>query len=293
LNNKPISGKSDVVDLKNLDKEDDAGKLFSLLVSIMGRLRSENGCVWDREQTHESIKKNLLEETYEAVETIENKDYQGLKEELGDILLQVVFHSQISSENKNFEINDVIRHIIKKLIRRHPHVFGDKIACDSTEVLSSWEEIKKEERRENRKKEDISMFSDIPNIMPSLHYAFEIQNRASRIGFDWENTSEVFEKITEELKELNVELIKIKSVKISDEIGDILFSVVNLSRHLKIDCEKSLRDTCKKFITRFVYMEKYAERNMLDFKSLPLSRKDKLWEIAKQAENKKNSEADL
>jgi tetrapyrrole methylase family protein / MazG family protein len=293
LNNKPISGKSDVVDLKNLDKEDDAGKLFSLLVSIMGRLRSENGCVWDREQTHESIKKNLLEETYEAVETIENKDYQGLKEELGDILLQVVFHSQISSENKNFEINDVIRHIIKKLIRRHPHVFGDKIACDSTEVLSSWEEIKKEERRENRKKEDISMFSDIPNIMPSLHYAFEIQNRASRVGFDWENTSEVFEKITEELKELNVELIKIKSVKISDEIGDILFSVVNLSRHLKIDCEKSLRDTCKKFITRFVYMEKYAERNMLDFKSLPLSRKDKLWEIAKQAENKKNSEADL
>jgi tetrapyrrole methylase family protein / MazG family protein len=293
LKNKPDSGKPDAVDLKNFDKEDDAGKLFSLLVSIMGRLRSENGCVWDKEQTHESIKRNLLEETYEAVETIENKDYQGLKEELGDLLLQVVFHSQISSENKNFEINDVIKHIIKKLIRRHPHVFGDKIASDSTEVLSSWEEIKKEERREKRKKEDISMFSDIPNIMPSLHYAFEIQNRASRIGFDWENISEVFEKIKEELRELNTELVKTKSEKISDEIGDILFSVVNLSRHLKIDCEKSLRDTCRKFITRFVYMEKYAEKNMLDFKSLPLSRKDKLWEIAKQAENKKNNEPDL
>jgi tetrapyrrole methylase family protein/MazG family protein len=274
-------------DLDNLDNIDDPGELFLLLLKLMKKLRSVDGCVWDREQTHESIKKNLLEEAYEAVESIESNDYSGLKEELGDILLQVVFHSQIAIENSEFDTGQVLKYILKKLIRRHPHVFGGKIVGSSSEVLSNWEDIKKEERKINLEKNN-SMFVDIPKIMPSLHYAFEIQNRASRLGFDWENAIDVFDKIKEELLEINVELNKAESQNISDEIGDILFSVVNLSRHLKIDCEQCLKDTCKKFIKRFNYMERYAEENGLDFKKLPLAEKDKLWEIAKKAESKES-----
>jgi len=221
-------------DLDNLDNIDDPGELFSLLLKLMKKLRSVDGCVWDREQTHESIKKNLLEEAYEAVESIESNDYSGLKEELGDILLQIVFHSQIAIEKSEFDIGQVLKYILKKLIRRHPHVFGGKVVGSSSEVLSNWEDIKKEERKINLEK-DNSIFVDIPKIMPSLHYAFEIQNRASRLGFDWENAIDVFGKIKEELIEINIELNKAESQNISDEIGDILFSVVNLSRHLKID----------------------------------------------------------
>ncbi|MBN1299284.1 MAG: nucleoside triphosphate pyrophosphohydrolase [Actinobacteria bacterium] len=267
----------------------DSGELFLELVSIMQRLRSENGCIWDREQTHQSIKKNLIEESYEALEAIEDKDYRGLKEELGDILLQVVFHSRIAEEENNFNINDVIKEIISKLIRRHPHVFGDKTVESSREVLTNWESIKKAERK-GKNKESLSIFSNIPKILPSLHYAYEIQNRAARLGFDWDSIDGVFEKINEEISELwkvfssakreNLDNTNKKS-ELMEETGDLLFSIVNLTRHLKLDSEECLRYTCKKFIQRFDYMEKYCQGNGLDFASLSLPEKEKLWEIAK------------
>ena len=250
----------------------------------MEKLRSEGGCLWDREQTHQSIKKNMIEEAYEAVESIDNNDFQELKEELGDILLQVVFHSQIGSDNNEFEINEVLKSIIKKLLRRHPHVFSDEEVSSSSEVLANWEDIKKEERKIKLTK-STSIFSNIPRILPALHYAYEIQNRAARLGFDWDDISGVVEKLNEEFEELNKEIRTKNNAGLSQELGDLLFSIVNLSRHLGIDSEKSLRDTCRRFIQRFDYMEKYAEENNLDFRKLSMAEKDRLWEIAKKVYN--------
>ena len=268
--------------LNNLGGIKNPGELFLILVALMEKLRSGKGCIWDREQTHKTIKKNLVEEAYEAVESIEGESYQELKEELGDILLQVVFHSQIAQENSEFDINDVLRNILHKLVRRHPHVFGDKLVAGSQEVLANWEDIKKEERKE-KSSNDLSVFTNIPKMLPSLHYANEIQSRAARFGFDWEKTNDVLDKIKEEIEELEKELPDGKIGQISDELGDILFSVVNLSRHLKIDSEESLKNTCKKFINRFDFMEDYALKHGLDFKNLSLAEKEELWEIAKKS----------
>ncbi len=267
-------------DLKNIDKINNSNKLFSILLKIMEKLRSPDGCMWDREQSHESLKKNLIEESYEVIEAIEEKNMSELKEELGDLLLQVVFHSQIGKEEGSFNINDVLRLIIKKLYRRHPHVFGGQKVKNSGEVLANWEDIKKKERKEKNNKTD-SIFSNIPKILPALHYAFEIQRRAARLGFDWDNTGDVFKKIKEEVGELETEINGSKN-NIEEELGDLLFSIVNFSRQKNIDCELSLRNTCKKFIERFDYMEKYAKEHNLDFKSMPLNEKDKLWNIAKE-----------
>ena len=268
-------------DLENIDKINDSSKLFSILVNIMKKLRSKDGCMWDREQSHNSIKRNLIEETYEAVECIESSDLEGLKEELGDLMLQIIFHSQMASESGEFNINDVMKNIIEKLIRRHPHVFENKILNNCDEILENWEDIKKAERKKSLKKKD-SIFVDIPKILPSLHYAYEIQNRASRLGFDWDEIKEVFKKIKEEINEINEELKRGKKDAVANEIGDTLFSIVNFSRHLDIDCEQCLKNTSKKFIQRFDFMEKYAKENNLDFKKISLEEKDKLWEIAKK-----------
>jgi tetrapyrrole methylase family protein / MazG family protein len=289
------------IDISELEKNNNPNELFGLLVDVLSHLRSPEGCVWDREQDHDSIKKNMVEEAYEAVEAIENKDYQSLKEELGDLLLQVIFHSQIAIENNEFNLSGVIIEIIKKLYRRHPHVFGDKNFTNSEEVLASWEEIKKTERKNNPKKTE-SIFNDIPKILPSLHYAYEIQNRASRLGFDWEDTISIFDKIKEEIDELTLEFKKnsqqvLKESKdnkgslkniflIGDELGDVLFSLVNLSRHLNLDSEECLKKTCIKFMKRFNEIEKLAYSRKLDFKNLPLEDKDKLWGEVKQNEDK-------
>jgi len=270
----------DSEDIRNIDKIDDSSKLFSILLNVMIKLRSPGGCIWDREQSHKTIKKNLIEETYEAVESIENEDFSALKEELGDLLLQVVFHSQIAAESNIFDIKEVLRGIISKLVRRHPHVFGEAVVKDSREILENWEEIKKKERKKRAKESD-SIFSGIPKSLPSLHLAYEIQNRASRLGFDWDDKAGVFDKIEEELSELKKELSKKGDGFISEEIGDVLFTIVNFSRHTGVDCEESLRESSKKFIKRFDFMEKYAEENNMDFKKLTLKEKDKLWEIAK------------
>jgi len=266
----------DKEDIRNIDKIDDSSKLFNILLNVMIKLRSPGGCMWDREQNHKTIKKNLIEETYEAVESIEDEDFTALKEELGDLLLQVVFHSQIAAESNIFDIKEVLRGIISKLVRRHPHVFGEAVVKDSREILENWEEIKKKERKKEAQKSD-SIFSGIPKSLPSLHLAYEIQNRASRLSFDWDDRAGVFDKIEEELEELS----KKSEGYISEEIGDILFTIVNFARHAGVDCEESLRESSKKFIKRFDFMEKYAEENNMDFKKLPLKEKDKLWKIAK------------
>jgi len=287
------------INIDELENNNNTKELFGILVETLAHLRSPEGCIWDREQDHDSIKKNMVEEAYEAVDAIESKNYQSLKEELGDLLLQVIFHSQIAVENNEFDLSGVIKEIIRKLYRRHPHVFGDKNFNSSAEVLSSWEEIKKSERKKNPKKTE-SIFNDIPRILPSLHYAYEIQNRASRLGFDWEEPGGIFTKINEEINELTDEFKKnggktLKKVtgkdsccdnmfQIKDEIGDILFSIVNLSRHLGVDSEECLRHTCNKFIRRFNEIEKLAASRNLDFKSLSLKEKDKLWDEAKEME---------
>ncbi|MDD3777299.1 MAG: nucleoside triphosphate pyrophosphohydrolase [Actinomycetota bacterium] len=267
---------------EEINKIENSEELFTLLLSVMEKLRSEQGCVWDREQDHGSLKNNLVEETYEAVESIENHDWDSLKEELGDLLLQVVFHSQIGKEEGNFNINDVLKGIINKLVRRHPHVFGCQQVDSSREVLENWEVIKKKERKQ-KNQEDKTIFSGIPRILPALHYANEVQRRAARLGFDWDKPEQVLEKVKEETTELEDELPIGNLPRIEHEIGDLLFSVVNLSRKLGLDGEYILKESTKKFTERFNFMEEYAAKNNMDFKSLPLTEKDKLWEIAKKS----------
>ena len=265
----------DSPDLELLDSIKDAKELFVILLEIMKRLRSDNGCLWDREQDHSSLKKSLIEEAYETVEAIERGDPDDLREELGDLLLQVVFHGQIAEEDGHFTHSDVIRAIIKKLLRRHPHVFSGTSVDSSREVLENWEDIKKEERKDSKKAED-SIFTGIPRSLPALHYAYEIQNRASRLGFDWDRAEDVYKKILEELTELKKETDNDDSQAVADEMGDLLFSIVNYGRHLGIDIEKSTKDSCRRFIERFKLMEETARERGRDFKKLSLEEKDKL-----------------
>ncbi len=268
-------------DLKKLDGIKSPDILFTILLDIMRTLRSPQGCIWDREQDHKTLKKSLIEEAYETIEAIEDGDPSSLAEELGDLMLQTVFHSQIADENGNFDMSDVLRGIIKKLLRRHPHVFGDRDVSCSDEILANWEDIKKKERTGNNKDKD-SIFSGIPRTLPSLHFAYEVQNRASRLGFDWDDPEDVYKKILEELEELKQEIDKKDRKSAPDEMGDLLFSIVNYSRHLGIDIEKSLKDTSRKFIGRFKFMEETAGAKGLDFKKLSLEEKDKLWEKSKK-----------
>ena len=268
-------------DPDRLDKIKSADILFTILLDIMKTLRSPDGCMWDREQDHETLKKSLIEETYETIEAIEKGDPRSIREELGDLMLQAVFHSQIADENGHFNMSDVLKGIIKKLLRRHPHVFGDSDVSCSDEILSNWEDIKKKERKDNNKDED-SIFSGIPLALPALHFAYEVQNRASRLGFDWDSSEDVYKKILEELEELKLEIDKGNSPSVQDEMGDLLFSIMNYSRHLKIDIEKSLKDTSRKFINRFKLMEEIALEKDLDFKKLSLEEKEKLWEKSKK-----------
>ena len=271
-------------DLKDIGAVNDSAKLFSILINIMKKLRSPEGCMWDREQNHSTLKKSLIEEAYETIEAIDDKDPDSLKEELGDLLLQVAFHSQIADENKEFEIKDVLKGIIKKLYRRHPHVFSSKDVKNSKEILENWEDIKKKERKGKSKDSD-SIFTGIPKTLPQMHYAYEVQKRASRLGFDWEDPELIYGKILEELAELKKEIINKNTGLIQDEMGDLLFSIINYSRHLGVDCEQSLSRTSKRFIKRFIFMEKYTEEHDMDFKKLSLKEKDKLWEMAKNKLN--------
>jgi len=253
---------------------------FEHLVKIMEILRSPEGCPWDREQTHESLKQNLIEETYEVLEAIEMKDYDKIIEELGDVLLQIVFHSQIGKEHGEFDIRDVTTGICRKMIDRHPHIFGDITVKDAEQVLENWEAIKKKEKRHTS---HTQVLRDIPAILPSLMRAYKVQKKAALVGFDWDSIEDVVKKVEEELCELKDAYKEGKQEKINEELGDLLFSVVNLARFLKVEPELSLKATTEKFIARFEYIEKMAPRPL---EEMTLEEMDKLWNDAKIAFSK-------
>lgn len=249
------------------------------LLDIMDTLRGPGGCPWDREQTHKSIMKCLIEETYELADAIEENNAEDLKEELGDVFLQVVFHSAIAKDSGMFALDDVINDLCDKLIYRHPHVFGDASVRDSGEVIRNWERLK---RKETTKKQRESILSGIPNMLPALLNALKIQSVVSRVGFDWESPGEVLDKIKEEVRELDGAMAVNDQDQMENEIGDLIFSVVNLARQLKIDPEAALRRTNKKFSRRFNEIEKAAKQQNIRLSEMPMAEKDRIWEAAKE-----------
>ncbi len=252
---------------------------FSRTIEIMKRLREPGGCPWDREQTPESLKPYLIEEAYEVLEAIDNGEPNKLKEELGDLLLQAVFHSQIASEKNDFTIEDVLKYLNEKLVRRHPHVFDDLKVNSSKEVLSNWEDIKKQEDN-NRGNE--SVLSSIPKSLPALLYAYTLQKRAARVGFDWENADGALDKLGEEVKEFNEALTSGGKDAVEDEMGDILFSIVNVARFYKLHPEEALKKTCAKFINRFRYIEEKAKETDKKIEDMSLGEMDELWDESKK-----------
>jgi XTP/dITP diphosphohydrolase/ATP diphosphatase len=228
-------------------------------IALMARLRGPDGCPWDREQTFDTIKRHTLEETYEVFDAIERRAWPELKDELGDLLLQVLFYAQMASEAGYFTIDDVAAGLNAKLIRRHPHIFGDVKADDAATVLKNWEEIKREEKKSAGEKA-ASLLADVPRSMPALLEAGKLGSRASKVGFDWPDAEGLFAKLDEEIGELREELEKpaISSDSVEEEFGDLLFTAVNLARHLKIDPESALRSANAKFRGRFSEMERVA-----------------------------------
>lgn len=246
---------------------------FQKLVNLVEKLRRE--CPWDREQTNISIKNNLIEEAYELLEAIEEDDNQKMIEELGDLLLQVVFHSQIKKDEGSFDINTVIENLIQKLIRRHPHIFGESQVSNSQEVLDQWHKIKQKER------EGSSILDGIPKRMPALIRAVKVQNRAAKVGFEWESIDDVWKKVEEELNELK----EAKSQKEkTHEFGDVLIALTNLARFLKVDPEEALHLSVDRMIQRFNYIEEKARQIGKSLEEMTLEEMDNYWNQAKQQE---------
>lgn len=248
---------------------------FDELVKLMARLRSETGCPWDRLQTHKSLLPYLLEESYEVLDTVEAKDDKKLKEELGDLLLQIVFHSQIARERKKFDVYEVIEGLIKKLVERHPHVFKTKKKISSEQVIKKWEHIKM--KNENRK-----ILSGIPETLPALLKAYRVQEKVGRVGFDWKEKDDILLKLEEELEEFKKIYKRKKSRLREEEIGDIFFTLVNLSRRLNINPEFALRKTVKKFVKRFNFIEKELNKKGKSLEKATLKEMDSLWDKAKK-----------
>jgi MazG family protein len=270
-----------------------SGEKFERAVGIMARLRAPGGCPWDREQTFDSIKPYTLEETYEVFEAIENRDWQELKGELGDLMLQVLFYSEMAQEAGYFSIEDVLDTLADKLVRRHPHVFGDVEASKPEDVLRNWEQIKREERGESAS-ERTPLLSQITRKLPALQEAEKINKKAAKTGFDWPDAHGILEKLKEEADELAAELPdfdktrahqrRIDQTRIEEEIGDLFFTVVNLARYLNVDSETALRRTNAKFRARFGSMERLAWESGRRVEDLSLEEMDQHWERAKQME---------
>ena len=246
---------------------------FNELVEIVKRLRKE--CPWDREQTNDSIKAATIEEAYEVVESIDQKDYQELRNELGDLLLHVVFHTIIAEESNHFEIDDVIDAIREKLIRRHPHVFGDVKVTDADEVKKNWEEIKMSEGRE-------SILDGVPELLPALQRAHRLQEKVSKVGFDWEEKEDVWKKVIEEIEEMHASEKEGNYDRLESEIGDVLFAMVNYARFLGVNPENALRRTNTKFINRFGYVEEKVTATGKKLSESTLKEMDKYWEESKK-----------
>ena len=251
---------------------------FDKFVEILKTLRSDHGCPWDREQTHKSLRQNLIEEAYEVIESIDNDDNANLREELGDVLLQIVMHSVIAEEENAFTIEDVIDEVSEKMIRRHPHVFGDVEADTSEEVLKNWDAIKKQEKQEKTIGESMQR---IPKALPANIRAEKVQKKAAKVGFDFSNYKEALEKVYEELRELEEAKTTENTSEIEEEFGDLLFALVNLSRFLQINAENSLTNATNKFINRFVTIEALAEKGNKQFSELSIDEMNELWEQVK------------
>jgi len=260
-----------------LNKKKD--NVFYELVNIMKKLRDKNGCPWDREQTRDSIKAYLIEEAYELLEAIDEENPDKIKEELGDVLFQIIFHAKLAEEQKEFDVFDVCLHVKEKMIRRHPHVFGNSKVSSSKEVLERWEDIKRKEPKNSERK---SALDGIPKELPSLLRARRFQEKAARVGFDWEKTEQVFEKVEEELAELKETFSKNNKIEMEHELGDVLFSLVNIGRFIKVNPEEAMRKAIDRFFQRFKYIEEETTKRGLDLNDLSLQEMDKYWNEAKK-----------
>jgi tetrapyrrole methylase family protein/MazG family protein len=256
---------------------------FDELLTIIEKLRSPQGCPWDREQTHKSLKPYAIEEAHEVAEAVDMGDPELLADELGDLLLQVVLHSQIGREENTFTIEDVLNSVNSKMIRRHPHVFSDTTVSGTGEVLQNWEAIKKKEKA---KRDHKSVLDGIPLSLPGLYRASKIQKKAVRVGFDWPDTQGPLDKIKEEIEEFTREIERDDKEAMIDEFGDILFSLVNLSRKMDFDAEDSLRMATAKFEKRFRRVEEIARSKEIDMTASKIDELDKLWDEAKEEERK-------
>ena len=263
-----------MVDFQQKDKYE-----FEDLLRIMEILRAPDGCMWDREQDHQSIRRNFIEETYEVCEAIDEQDAEHLKEELGDVLLQVVFHTQMEKEKGVFDIGDVADGVCKKLIFRHPHIFGSVEVGSSEEILRNWDALKRVEKHQET---DTSALDSVARSLPGLIRAEKLQKKAAKVGFDWENVQGALDKVAEETAELQQAMDG--SGDVEEELGDLLFAVVNVARHLKVDPERALEKTCDKFISRFASMERQAHAADKTLSDLPIEELDALWNKAKAAE---------
>jgi MazG family protein len=271
-------------DITKLDTEK-IGKLFIDLVNVQARLRAPGGCPWDREQTHETLRTYLIEETYEVLDAIESGSLEELAEELGDLLLQVLFHADLAREADAFNLGDVIAGIHDKMIRRHPHVFGNVKAETSGEVLKNWAQIKAQEKQALQgasKVKKLSILDGVPRSLPALLEAFQLSRRAAKVGFDWEEVDGIFEKIKEEVVELQNALAPLDRHAVEEELGDLLFTVVNLSRFLGLDPEVTLKKSNHKFKQRFIEMESEAIIQTLDLSNLSKKELEELWSAAKR-----------
>jgi ATP diphosphatase len=260
------------------------GDPIARAIDIMGRLRGPDGCPWDREQTFDTIKRHTLEETYEVFDAIERRAWPDLKDELGDLLLQVLFYSQMAAEAGYFTIHDVAANLNEKLVRRHPHVFSDAVATDADAVLRNWEQIKKIEKAASPEPPK-SLLADIPRSMPAMLEAGKLGSRAAKVGFDWPDVSGLFDKLQEEIAELQAELQPnlppSPTAAAEEELGDLLFTAVNLARHLRIDPESALRSANAKFRARFTHMEQIAGGSAA-LEALRPEQLEELWSAAKQ-----------
>lgn len=250
------------------------------LLEIMETLRGENGCPWDRAQTHQSIKKSMIEECYEAIDALDSEDDRAFANELGDVLLQVVFHAQLAKERNAFDFDDVVNEICTKLITRHTHVFGKDKAVSAEEALGQWEKNKKKEKNLDSYTD---MLSDVPHYLPALMRSEKIQKKAGSVGFDWDNINGVYKKLSEETEELKAAVNGSNADAIEEEYGDLLFTMVNLGRHLKLTPEIALTKASDKFIKRFAKMEKQAVSDKRDLSDLTAEEFNILWEKSKKA----------
>lgn len=266
-----------------MDFEYKANYKFDDLVEILRILREPGGCPWDAEQTHESIRRNYIEETYEVIEAIDKKDSELLCEELGDSLLQVVFHAQIEQDAGGFTIDDVCDGICKKLIIRHPHVFGDVVANTSDEVLDNWDAIKMQTKSQKTQAE---VLDSVSHSLPALIRAHKVQHKAHKCGFDWKDVGGALDKLSEEIEELRIAIGNSCPQECFDELGDVLFSAVNVSRFIDVEPEQALSSSCDKFISRFAMVEELAIKRGIDIKSATLDELDALWDEVKQQADK-------